>query len=262
MPDPRYAAFAARIRARERTLGYWITQDNPTATERLAATGYDYVVLDAQHGLLGRSALLAGLIATDAAGAAVGLVRVEANDPTAIGQALDAGAGGVIVPLVDDAAGAAAAVAAASYPPRGRRSYGPLRSRMRIGPAPAAADAVTVVIAMIETASGLANVGDICATAGLDGVYVGTSDLRLTLGGAAPGDPAVGAEFEAAVRTVREVAAGTGVAAGIHTASGEEAGRRLAEGYTFATVASDLVHLEQIAARHLAVAGGRTPPAP
>jgi 4-hydroxy-2-oxoheptanedioate aldolase len=106
------------------------------ATERIAHTGYDYVVLDAQHGLLGPSALVAGLMAADAAGQAVGMVRVAANDPTCIGQALDAGAGGVIVPLVDGPAEAAAAVAAGKYPPTGRRSYGPIRSRLRLGPAP------------------------------------------------------------------------------------------------------------------------------
>src|SRR3954451_24499904 len=100
-------------------VGYWVTQDNTVATERLARIGYDYVVLDAQPGLLGRSALIAGLMATDAAGRAGGLVRVEANDATCIGQALDAGAGGVIVPLVDDAGEAAGAGGAAKYPAAG-----------------------------------------------------------------------------------------------------------------------------------------------
>lgn len=221
------------------------------ATERIARTGYDYVVLDAQHGLLGPSALVAGLMAADAAGQAVGMVRVAANDPTCIGQALDAGAGGVIVPLVDGPAEAAAAVAAGKYPPTGRRSYGPIRSRLRLGPAPSDADTATLVLAMIETAPGLAAVADICATPGLDGVYVGTSDLRIALGGTPPEDPSVADEFEAALRTIREVAAQVGVAAGVHTVSGEQAAQRLDEGYTFATIASDISHLEQIAASHL-----------
>jgi 4-hydroxy-2-oxoheptanedioate aldolase len=261
VPDPRYPSLAARMRARERAVGYWVTQDNPVATERIAGTGYDYVVLDAQHGLLGCSALLAGLTAVDAAGQGVGMVRVEANDVTCIGQALDAGAGGVIVPLVDDAAGAGAAVAAAKYPPAGRRSYGPMRSRMRIGPTPADSDAATLVFVMIETAPGLTNAADICATPGLDGIYVGTSDLRIALGGASPDDPSVSEEFEAALETLREVAATAGIAAGIHTTSGQQAAQRLGEGYTFATIASDLVHLEQIAADHLAAANGGAPTA-
>ncbi len=261
MPDPRYTAFAAKLRARERVLGYWVTLDSPVSTERLARVGYDYVALDAQHGLLGYSGLLAGLTAIDAGGRSVGLVRVEANDPTYIGKALDAGAGGVSVPLGDDAAQAAAAVAAASYPPAGRRSYGPMRSGLRIGPVPAESDDTRVVLVMIETPQGLANVADICATPGVDGVYVGPSDLCLAVGGAFPNDPAVAEEFDAALKTVREAAATAGIAAGIHTASGEQAAQRLAEGYTFATVSSDLVHLEQAAATHLAAASA-SPAAP
>ena len=254
MPDPRHIDFAAKIRSRERVLGYWITLDSPVSTERIARTGYDYVALDAQHGLFGYEGLLRGLTAIDAAGRSVGLVRVEANDPTYIGKALDAGAGGVIVPLVDDAAQAAAAVAAAKYPPHGRRSYGPMRSALRVGPVPADSNATTVVFAMIETPQGLANVAEICATPGLDGVYVGPSDLCIAVGGAFPNDPAVAPQFTAALATVQEVAAAAGVAAGIHTASGAQAAQRLAEGYTFATVSSDLTHLEQAAADHLATA--------
>jgi 4-hydroxy-2-oxoheptanedioate aldolase len=257
LPDSRFRAFADRLRARERAVGYWVTLDSPVSTERIARLGYDYVALDAQHGLLGYSGVLAGLTAIDAAASAagsVGLVRVEANDPTYIGKALDAGAGGVIVPLVDDAAGAAAAVSSVRYPPAGRRSYGPMRSGLRVGPAPAEADAAVVVLAMIETPDGLANIEEICATPGLDGVYVGPSDLCLAVGGAYPNDPAVADVFEAALTTVRETAAAAGIAAGIHTPAGEQAARRLAEGYTFATVSSDLVHLEQAATAHLAAA--------
>lgn len=254
MPDQRYTDLATRLRARQPVLGYWITLDSPVSTERVARTGYDYVALDAQHGLLDYSGLLRGITAVDAGGRAVPFVRVEANDPTYIGKALDAGAGGVIVPLVDDAAQAASAVASAKYPPRGRRSYGPMRSALRVGPRPADSDDTTLVFAMIETPAGLADVAEICATPGLDGVYVGPSDLCIAVGGAFPNDPAVAGEFEAALKTVREAAAAAGVAAGIHTASGAQAAQRLGEGYTFATVSSDLTHLEQAAADHLAVA--------
>ena len=248
--------FATRLRNRERILGYWSVLDCPVATEWLAYVGWDYLALDLQHGLIGYSGMLSGLTAVDAAGGPVGLVRVEANDPTPIGRALDAGAAGVIVPLVDDAAGAARAVAAATYPPNGIRSYGPMRSQLRIGPVPAEADRDTVVLAMIETPEGLANVEEICAVPGLDGVYVGPSDLRLAVGGAHPQDPAVADEFEAAVTRVREAAAAAGVAAGIHTPDGAVAARRLAEGFTFASVASDLTHLKAASAAHLKAATG------
>jgi 4-hydroxy-2-oxoheptanedioate aldolase len=244
-------SFAARLRDRERILGYWSVLDAPVATERIARLGYDYVCLDGQHGLIGYAGLLASLTAIDAGGRSVGLVRVEANDPTPIGRALDAGATGVIVPLIDSAADAAKAVEATRYPPLGRRSYGPMRSGLRIGPDPATAHAETVVLAMIETPQGLADVEEICATPGLDGVYVGPSDLRLAVGGAHTKDTSVDEVFEAAVRTVREAAEAAGIAAGIHTPDGATAARRLAEGYTFASVSSDLVHLEQAALAHL-----------
>ncbi|MFB7273041.1 HpcH/HpaI aldolase/citrate lyase family protein [Streptomyces sp. NPDC056244] len=254
-PSGTPAAFATALRARERLIGYWSVLDSPVSTERIARLGYDYVALDAQHGLLAYQGILASLTAIDTKGStAVGLVRVEANDPAPIGRALDAGAAGVIVPLVDTAEDAAAAVAAVRYPPLGRRSYGPMRSALRIGPVPAEAHAQTVVLAMIETADGLANVAEICATEGLDGVYVGPSDLRIGIGGASSSDPAVSERFEAALVTIREAAAAAGIAAGIHNADGASAARRLAEGFTFATVSSDLVHLEQAAGHHLAAA--------
>jgi 4-hydroxy-2-oxoheptanedioate aldolase len=247
--------FADRLRARESTVGYWVTMDSPVATERIARVGYDYVVLDGQHGLLGTRGLLDGLIAIEAGGSSVGLVRVEANNATPIGRALDAGAAGVIVPLIDTAEDAAYAVRAARYPPSGIRSYGPSRAGLRIGPVPAEADAATVVLAMIETRQGLENVAAICATPGLDGIYVGPSDLCLAVGGKFPGDPEVAEPFNAAVALIAETAAAAGIAAGIHTPSGGVARQRLAEGYTFATVSSDLDHLQAAAAAHLDATG-------
>ncbi|MFB9375845.1 HpcH/HpaI aldolase/citrate lyase family protein [Kineococcus gynurae] len=252
-PDP--GAFARRVRSRETVVGYWVVLDAPPATERIARIGYDYVAIDAQHGLLDYRGVLTGLLAVDAGGSA-GVVRVAANDPTAIGQALDAGARGLIVPLVNSAADAAAAVAAAKYPPFGVRSYGPMRSGLRIGPVPAEADEQTAVLAMIETAAGLAAVEEIAATPGLDGLYVGPSDLAINIGGAYPGDPAVKADFDAALERVLAAAAGAGIAAGIHTPHGSVARERLAEGWTFVTVASDVVHLETIARDHLGTARG------
>ena len=102
------AEFAAKVRGRHTLVGYWIVLDSPPSTERIARLGYDYVSLDAQHGLFGYSGMLAGLTAIDAAGQAVGMVRVAANDLAQIGRALDAGAAGVIVPLVSSAEEAAA----------------------------------------------------------------------------------------------------------------------------------------------------------
>lgn len=250
--------FASRVRQRETVIGYWVVLDAPVATERLSRAGFDYVALDAQHGLIGYSGLLNGLMAIDAGGQAVGLVRVEANNATAIGRALDAGAAGVIVPLINSAEDAADAVAATRYPPVGIRSYGPMRSGLRVGPEPAVANDSVIVLAMIETPQGLDQVAAIAATPGLDGLYIGPSDLTLAVGGATPADPKVADLFAAALVKVRAACEDNGIAAGIHTASGEIAAQRLAEGFTFVTIASELTHLEQAAKGHLAAAKARS----
>lgn len=251
--------FADLLRSRGPIIGYWSVLDAPVVLERLGRVGFDYVAIDAQHGLLGYNGILSGLMAIDAGAAAggtatVGLVRVQSNDATAIGQALDAGALGVIVPLVNSADDAAEAVAAARYAPNGIRSYGPMRSQLRVGPTPAEADASVVVLAMIETAEGLAHVEDIATTPGLAGLYIGPSDLALALGARWPGDPEIADEFAAALQRVRLAAESNGIAAIIHTPDGATARTRLNEGFTGTTIASDLVHLEAAARGHLATA--------
>jgi 4-hydroxy-2-oxoheptanedioate aldolase len=249
--------FAARLRARETVVGYWITSDNPVATERVAYAGYDYVGLDMQHGLIDYAGCVRGLTAIDAAGAA-GAVRVPSNDPAWIGRALDAGAKAVIVPLVNSAAEARRAGSACRYPPAGVRSYGPMRSALRIGPAPRLADDSVACIVMIETREGLDSIEAICAAPGVDAVYVGPSDLALALGGDQPSAAAGLPDYEPALERIRTVAEKAGIAVGIHCPDGQSAARALAAGVTMATVANDLNHLAAIAAAHLAAARGDT----
>jgi 4-hydroxy-2-oxoheptanedioate aldolase len=249
---------AEKLRSGERTIGYWVLSDNPQAVERVAAAGddgsnYDYVCFDAQHGLLDYRALLDGLTALDACGCP-GLVRVQDNQQFFIGQALDAGAAGVIVPMVDTADDARDAVAACRYPPVGRRSFGPVRAELRMPTTPAEANAAVLCLPMIETAEGLANVEAIAATPGVDGLYIGPSDLRLGLGGAAPDDPALDAEFAAALERIRAAAAAAGIVVGIHCPSGTVAAQRFGAGFTWVSIASDLTHLEEASQAHLAEA--------
>ncbi len=241
--DERIAGFVRRVRARERVCGYWVVLDAPPAVERLARAGFDFLCFDAQHGLFGYAGMVAGLTATDAGGGAVGMVRVGANDAAAIGRALDAGAVGVVVPLVDTPDDARRAVAAATYPPGGNRSYGPMRAGLRIGPDLAEADRTVLVLAMIETVDGLANVEAICAVPGLAGVFVGPVDLRIALGGTSPGDPGVDDRFDAAIERVLRAAAAAGVVAGCYAPDGATAAYRLAQGFTLVTVGSDLSDL-------------------
>lgn len=254
--------FADRLREGGPIVGYWSVLDAPVVLERLGRVGYDYVAIDAQHGLLGYSGILSGLMAIDAGAAAggtatVGLVRVRSKEAGGIGQALDAGALGVIVPLVNSAADAAEAVAAATYAPHGIRSYGPMRSQLRVGPTPAEADASIVVLAMIETAEGLAHVEEIAATPGLSGLYIGPSDLALALGARWPGDPDVGEQFDAALDSIRAAGRRHGLPVIIHTPDGNTARTRLDQGFTGVTIASDLVHIEVAARGHLDAARQR-----
>lgn len=248
--------FSAQLRGREPLVGYWSMLDSAVSIERLARVGYDYVCIDAQHGFGGYHGLVHGLIAMSGITGTVGLVRVPENSQTEISRALDAGACGVIVPLVDDASAALRAAKACRYPPRGTRSYGPIRSEVGQHSDTLERDRDVLCLAMIETATGLENVEEISRAEGVDGIYVGPSDLSLALGARYPGDERIAGVFEDALRRVVKAAEDAGVAAGIHCPSGEIAARRLREGFTFASVASDIVHLEQSAAAHLAAVRG------
>jgi 4-hydroxy-2-oxoheptanedioate aldolase len=185
------------------------------------------------------------------------LARVPWNDPARLMKILDAGVYGVICPMVNTREQAEALVQACKYPPRGYRSWGPVRASLYAGAdyGDRANDDV-VVMPMIETGEALKNLDDILTVPGVDAVYVGPSDLSLAVGGAFPFDPAVSEEFENAVTTVREAARDAGIAAGIHTSNGQTAARRLAEGFTFASISSDLAHLEAAAGEHLEAARG------
>ncbi len=164
-------------------LGAWATLGEPRLTNELATSGLDWVGLDAQHGHFDDRALRETLGHRSTAGAPL-LVRVAANDPALIGRALDAGADGVIVPLVNTVADAEAAVAASRYPPLGVRSWGPLHgSRLVHRPGSDGGDhAIPLCAVMIETAAALEEVEQIAAVPGVDMVFVGPFDLSLALG--------------------------------------------------------------------------------
>jgi 4-hydroxy-2-oxoheptanedioate aldolase len=249
--------FAQRLRSRETLVGYWIMTENPVATECLAALGYDYLCLDLQHGML--TDPRPSLTAIAAARGSAGIVRVGANDPHLIGRALDSGAEAVIVPLVNSAEEAAAAVAACRYPPHGVRSFGPTRLAATFGTDTRAADDSVACIAMIETAAALRDLDRICATPGLDGIYVGPYDLAISLSGSTPEQGQALPEFTSALATIAATAAASGLAAGLHCNTGPAAAQALHSGFTFTTVSADLTHLVTAATTHLTTA--RTPPA-
>ena len=153
---------------------------NPAMTEHVASTGIDWIAWDMQHGLTSDDDL-AGR--SGPAGTSVApVVRVGANDALLIGRALDAGAAGVIVPLVNTAEEAARAVRSCRYPPVGERSFGPNRATLVMGSLDPRVIEDVACIVMVETTQGLANVDAIAATPGIDAILVGPSDLALGLG--------------------------------------------------------------------------------
>lgn len=251
--DP--ARFVTRLRAREPLVGYWVACDNPVGTERIAGVGYDYVGVDGQHGVMEPSGWRSAMLAVDARGCSAGVIRVPSADPVVIGVALDVGARAVVVPMVDTPEEASAAVRGCRHGPGGTRSLGgPVRAELRMGSVPGELDAAVACIVMVETAAALAEVDAICDTPGLDAVYVGPADLTVAVGGRYFGDPAVQDDLDAALGRISGAASRAGIACGIHCPSGVVAARRLAGGFTFATVSSDITHLQEAAITHLAAA--------
>ncbi|MEP1123314.1 MAG: aldolase/citrate lyase family protein [Ilumatobacter sp.] len=218
--------------------GLWISTDAPSSAEALCDVDFDYVVIDLQHGLVEVAGAISMMRAMQRTDATV-LCRVPTNEPGIIGRVLDAGAHGVIVPMVDDADLARACVAAAKYAPAGGRSYGPTRARM-VGTSTdvAAVNDATIVIPMIETAEAVRNVESIATVPGVDALYVGPSDLSITIG-LAPGNDQTDERFTHALSAVRAAAERCGVAPGIH-ADPQVAAKRAAEGFAMVTVVTDL----------------------
>jgi 4-hydroxy-2-oxoheptanedioate aldolase len=169
-------------------------------------------------------------------------------------KALDAGSWGVIVPLISSPEDAARAVSACRYPPQGIRSFGPVLAADVIGSRdPEKLGGEVVCLVMVETREALERVGEIAATPGLDGVYIGPSDLALSLG-LPPTLEIMEGEHAEAVERIREACHEHGIAAGIHAPSGEWARRHAQAGFDLITVASDAPLLRGAASREMTTA--------
>lgn len=242
--------------------GLWSLVPGSFGAEILARTGVDYVCVDQQHGIIGYDAMVPMLQAIEAGGSTP-ITRVLSGDPYGIMKSLDAGAWGVIVPLVNSAADAHIAVAACRYPPRGVRSFGPSRAASVIGSGdPAVLDAEALCLVMVETREALERVDEIAATPGLDGIYTGPSDLALSLG-LTPTLEIREDEHAEAIERVRDACARNGIAAGIHSPSGEWARRHAEAGFDMVTVATDAALLGGAAVQEVTAArGGRAEGAP
>jgi 4-hydroxy-2-oxoheptanedioate aldolase len=218
-------------------LGAWISLRDPLLAEAAALAGYDYVVVDMQHGLSDYSDV-AVMVQAIARTPTVPVVRVPWNEPGIIGRVLDAGALGVIIPLVNSVDEARRAVEACRYAPDGSRSIGPLVTRVRHGVGfPAVANDVVACIPMIETRQAVESVDEILAVSGIDAVYVGPADLSLTYG-LAPAVDQAGDPFDDALARVVDACRRHGVTPGIH-ANATLAVKRHAAGFRMITVGFD-----------------------
>jgi 2-keto-3-deoxy-L-rhamnonate aldolase RhmA len=212
--------------------------------------GYDYVGIDTQHTPVS-DAQAAVLVRRLVNAPYAVIVRVSKNDAAFIGRLLDAGADGVIVPMVSTAADAEAAVSACHYPPQGVRSFGPFRSDLGFD-LTALQDRVSCFV-MIETAEGLENIRAICSVPGLGGVYIGPADLSIGLGL----DPMLAFSSDQLAKPVEAIRAACdefGLVMGSHSLNATDARRWVGRGAQFVSLGADSVMLSTIAAQELETA--------
>jgi 4-hydroxy-2-oxoheptanedioate aldolase len=216
----------------------WLAIPNSFSAETMAHQGWDSLTIDLQHGVVDYQAMVPMLQAISTTDT-VPVVRVPWLEPGILMKTLDAGAYGVICPMVNTREDAQKLVAYTHYAPRGTRSFGPVRALLYGGADyPQHANDTIVTFAMIETAQALDNLDDILSVPGLDAIYIGPSDLSLALG-CTPTFDNLDPKAAEAVEHILSRAKAHGLVAGIHNGSTEAALKRIAMGFQFVTVSSD-----------------------
>ncbi len=240
----RVAALKRRLKKGEPSFGSWITLGHPSVAEVMAQAGFEWLTVDLEHSAVGVGEAQGLIMAIEAQGA-VPLVRVTNNDPNLIKRVMDAGAAGVIVPMVNTPEEAQRAVSAVRYPPQGSRGVGLARAQNYGFSFPEYAAQVnrnTVVVVQIEHIRAVENIEGILKTAGVDAFMVGPYDLSGSLG--VPGHfehPAV----RRALARVHAAARQAGAVLGFHVIPPDpaETRRRLAEGFRFLALSLDTLFL-------------------
>jgi 4-hydroxy-2-oxoheptanedioate aldolase len=252
-------SLARRLRAGETIYSAWCRLAIPMIGEVLARYGFPAVTFDLQHGLFDFATTAAGIGAVHSVGSAP-VVRIPVGDNASASRLLDAGAEAVIAPMINAPEDASSFVSFMKYPPVGARSWGPhraiplsgLNDREYLG----SANELTLAFAMIETRAAFRNIVSIVETPGIDGVFVGPSDLSLTLSNGAVQNPAL-PEVNAALDVIADVAHKNGKIAGVHCATAERAVELSRRGYRFLGVANDLALLSTGSAAALKVLAGK-----
>ena len=216
----------------------WLAIPSSFSAETMAHQGWDSLTIDLQHGVVDYADMLRMLQAISTT-ATVPIVRVPWLEPGILMKALDAGAYGVICPMVNTREDAQKLVAYTHYAPRGTRSFGPVRATLYGGADyPTHANDTIVSFAMIETRQALDNLDSILSVEGLDAIYIGPSDLSLSLG-CRPVFDDVDPLVDQAITHIVERATAHGVKAGVHNGRPDVAKARIAKGFRFVTVSSD-----------------------
>lgn len=231
-------------------LNGWLSLACPFSAEVMAAQGYDSLTIDMQHGMVDFMTSL-GMMQAMAASGVVPMARVAWLDPVEIMRILDAGAYGIICPMIESREDAERLVSYVRYPPTGVRSFGPSRAVFSAGANYGErADEEVLCFAMIETRKGFDNLEAIAATPGLDGIYIGPADLALALTGRAyrTGFDRTEPELIDAIKHIREVAHAAGIRAALHCGSASYAAEATKWKFDLLTVSND-VRLLAAAAR-------------
>lgn len=234
---------AARLRAGETVHTGWCGLPAPMVAEIVGREGFPAVTLDSQHGMWDLNALAAGIAGVRQGGSAP-IVRVPLGDFALVSRVLDFGAEGVIAPMINSAADARAFAAAAKYPPVGERSWGPHRATMLAGIADqkdylANANDNIIALAMIETRTALANINAIASTPGIDGLFLGPSDLSIALSDGRTLDPHA-KEVEAELDRIVAAARNAGKIPGAYCTNSERALALAKRGMQFLAISSDM----------------------
>jgi 4-hydroxy-2-oxoheptanedioate aldolase len=234
----------------EAAVNGWLSIPSTVTAEMVARQDYDTITVDLQHGLIDYQMALPMMQAIGAASDATVIARPPWLEPGIIMKLLDAGALGILCPMINTPADAEALVRACHYAPKGYRSVGPTRALMVYGPSyMQEANHAVVTLAMIETAQALENVEAIARTPGLSALYIGPSDLAQSLGHPIqmdPTDPLV----MAAIDRILAAAKAAGIKAGMHCMMPDYARQMAARGFDFVTLGNDVRMLTaELAAR-------------